>query len=113
MKTSPCAGMPSNVWLLVLPCCLLRGSPAPLGAPSPYGTPGKGLGWGRTCSPIAAGLRWSDSPDPDAEGTWGMEWAGGAASLLSACSPQETWAFLEELLDFFETYISWAKSRVS
>ncbi|NXX59852.1 PRM1A protein, partial [Scopus umbretta] len=24
----------------------------------------------------------------------------------------ETWAFLEELLDFFETYISWAKSRL-
>lgn len=27
--------------------------------------------------------------------------------------PQETWAFLEELLDFFETYIAWAKSSVS
>ncbi|NXH78660.1 PRM1A protein, partial [Hydrobates tethys] len=25
----------------------------------------------------------------------------------------ETWAFLEELLDFFETYISWAKSRLT
>ncbi|NXM52918.1 PRM1A protein, partial [Illadopsis cleaveri] len=25
----------------------------------------------------------------------------------------ETWAFLEQLLDFFETYISWAKSRVT
>ncbi|NWU60596.1 PRM1A protein, partial [Pterocles burchelli] len=24
-----------------------------------------------------------------------------------------TWAFLEELLDFFETYISWAKSRLT
>ncbi|NXJ27472.1 PRM1A protein, partial [Dicrurus megarhynchus] len=24
----------------------------------------------------------------------------------------ETWAFLEQLLDFFETYISWAKSRL-
>ncbi|NXI90574.1 PRM1A protein, partial [Psophia crepitans] len=24
----------------------------------------------------------------------------------------ETWAFLEELVDFFETYISWAKSRL-
>lgn len=27
--------------------------------------------------------------------------------------PQETWAFLEELLGFFETYITWAKSAVS
>ncbi|XP_041902089.1 prominin-1-A-like [Corvus kubaryi] len=25
----------------------------------------------------------------------------------------ETWAFLEQLLDFFETYISWAKSRLT
>ncbi|NXO86422.1 PRM1A protein, partial [Sitta europaea] len=25
----------------------------------------------------------------------------------------ETWAFVEQLLDFFETYISWAKSRVT
>ncbi|NXY33079.1 PRM1A protein, partial [Pomatorhinus ruficollis] len=25
----------------------------------------------------------------------------------------ETWAFLEQLLDFFETYISWAKNRVT
>ncbi|NXT95172.1 PRM1A protein, partial [Anhinga rufa] len=25
----------------------------------------------------------------------------------------ETWAFLEELLDFFETYISWAKSKLT
>ncbi|NWI42952.1 PRM1A protein, partial [Picathartes gymnocephalus] len=25
----------------------------------------------------------------------------------------ETWAFLEQLLDFFETYISWAKSRMT
>ncbi|NXN85332.1 PRM1A protein, partial [Bombycilla garrulus] len=25
----------------------------------------------------------------------------------------ETWAFLEQLLDFFETYVSWAKSRVT
>ncbi|XP_019327238.1 PREDICTED: prominin-1-A [Aptenodytes forsteri] len=25
----------------------------------------------------------------------------------------ETWAFLEELFDFFETYISWAKSRLT
>ncbi|XP_074882324.1 prominin-1-A-like [Buteo buteo] len=25
----------------------------------------------------------------------------------------DTWAFLEELLDFFETYISWAKSRLT
>ncbi|XP_023785511.1 prominin-1-A-like [Cyanistes caeruleus] len=25
----------------------------------------------------------------------------------------ETWAFLEQLLDYFETYISWAKSRVT
>ncbi|NXR57287.1 PRM1A protein, partial [Rhadina sibilatrix] len=25
----------------------------------------------------------------------------------------ETWAFLQQLLDFFETYISWAKSRVT
>ncbi|XP_010121300.1 PREDICTED: prominin-1-A-like, partial [Chlamydotis macqueenii] len=25
----------------------------------------------------------------------------------------ETWAFLQELLDFFETYISWAKSRLT
>ncbi|NXO59348.1 PRM1A protein, partial [Aramus guarauna] len=25
----------------------------------------------------------------------------------------ETWAFLEKLLDFFETYISWAKSRLT
>lgn len=39
-----------------------------------------------------------------------MGW-GHLHSLL-AC-PQETWAFLEELLDLFETYISWAKSRVS
>ncbi|XP_033371411.1 prominin-1-A-like isoform X2 [Parus major] len=31
----------------------------------------------------------------------------GAAQL------EETWAFLEQLLDFFETYISWAKSRVT
>ncbi|KFQ50894.1 Prominin-1-A, partial [Pelecanus crispus] len=25
----------------------------------------------------------------------------------------ETWAFLEELLDFFETYVSWAKSKLT
>ncbi|NXI81971.1 PRM1A protein, partial [Rhipidura dahli] len=25
----------------------------------------------------------------------------------------ETWAFLEQLLDFFETYLSWAKSRLT
>ncbi|KAM4774813.1 prominin-1-A-like isoform 2-T4 [Cyanocitta cristata] len=31
----------------------------------------------------------------------------GAAQL------EETWAFLEQLLDFFETYISWAKSRLT
>lgn len=27
--------------------------------------------------------------------------------------PQETWAFMEQLLDFFETYVSWVKSSVS
>lgn len=38
--------------------------------------------------------------------------AGGNISTL--CLPlQETLAFLEGLLDLFETYISWAKSRVS
>lgn len=40
------AGMPSNVWLLVLPCCLPQRSPVPPCAPSPYGTPGKGPRWG-------------------------------------------------------------------
>lgn len=60
-------------------------SPAPLGVPFPYGIPGKGLGWGAAFSPIAAGLRWSESPDPDMEGPWGMEGAGDATSPLCAC----------------------------
>lgn len=45
-------------------------SPAPLGVPFPYGIPGKGLGWGGAFSPIAAGLKWSESSDPAMEGTW-------------------------------------------
>lgn len=77
--------------------------------PFPYG---KGLGWGEAFIPIAAGLRWSESSHSDMEGTWGAQGDGDATSPL--CLPlQETWAFLEQLLDFFETYISWAKSRVS
>lgn len=86
---------------------------APLGAPFPYGIPGKGLEWGEAFSPVAAGLRWSESPGPDMEGTWGTEGAGGG-NISTLCLPlQETLAFLKQLLDFFETYISWAKSRVS
>lgn len=47
------------------------------------------------------------------EGIWGTEGAGGG-NISTLCLPlQETLAFLKQLLDFFETYISWAKSRVS
>lgn len=42
----------------------------------------------------------------------GVGWRCSISTLL-AHPPQETWAFLEKLLDFFETYISWAKSGVS
>lgn len=100
-------------FLAAHPAWLPWASPVSLCAPFPYGIPGKGLGWDEALSPIAAGLRWSESPDPDMEGGGGME-GGWWCRISTLCLPlQETWAFLEQLLDFFETYISWAKSRVS
>lgn len=48
------------------------------------------------------------------EGMRGTVWAGGVQHPHSLpAPPQEMWAFLEELLNFFETYITWAKSSVS
>lgn len=39
---------------------------------------------------------------------------GWWCNISTLCLPfQETRAFLEQLLYYFETYISWAKSRVS
>ncbi|NWX34276.1 PRM1A protein, partial [Notiomystis cincta] len=42
-----------------------------------------------------------------------LDKANKTQEFLPNIVKNETWAFLEQLLDFFDTYISWAKSRLT
>lgn len=89
-KTSLYTGKPNLVWLLILlafPECLLH----PWVPPSLMASLARDWGWGEAFSPVAAGLRWSESPGPDMEGTWGMEGAGGATFQLCAGPSRRHW----------------------